>query len=575
MSQGLVLPVKEGQTGEYLMLGILKLALYQLLCLRLMHHILHQVVGIADSAAHHAGDGVAVLADNAHDLYFQSVIVQRAQAQLLIRQIDILPALLVKLILIGGENVAEAHIADLFIAPALRLGVHRLLIHKGLHIISNAAVGFQAQSVEDQVGDLVIVVYHQHDLIVFLRPCAVQQIILLLQQGVYRLAILAGQHLLPDVHGGIGLSIGGKEFTVIPAVGSAHGVLQKLNNISLDDISVHILGKDIHVQVVGILNRADVLVYLAVFVLDIGLEGFEVVGLLFRGQHGVHHVIHDCAGVHRVLFVLLGRGLGMDAHEGAHQPGHIHALGLDGDGIAGEGVLLDLVDVILYAVGQGHDQSDADNADAPGKGRENGAGLLGQQIVGGEGQGGEKAHGGLFAQARGGLLRLLRGKGIAVPHDLAVMQADDAAGIAVSQLRVVGDHDDELVLGYLLEDLHDLHGGVGVQGAGRLVGQKDIRVVHQGAGDGHALHLAAGHLVGLFVQLIPQAHLFQGLFGSRLPLRRGYAREGQGQLHVGEHGLVRDQVIGLKNEADGVVAVGIPVAVRKILCGLAVDHQIP
>ena len=247
-----------------------------------MHHIFHQVVGIADGAAHHAGDGVAVLADNAHDLYFQAVIVQRAQTQLLIGQIDILPALLVQLILVGGENVAEAHVADFLIAPALRLGIHRLLIHKGLHIVGNAAVGFQAQSVEDQVGDLVIVIDHQHDLVVFLRPCAVQQVILLFQQGVYRLAVLPGQHLLPDVHGGIGLSIGGKEFTVISAVGGAHGVLQKLDHIGLDDISVHILGKDIHVQVVGILYRADILVYLAVFVLNIGLEGFEIVGLLFR-----------------------------------------------------------------------------------------------------------------------------------------------------------------------------------------------------------------------------------------------------------------------------------------------------
>ena len=50
-------------------------------------------------------------------------------------------------------------------------------------------------------------------------------------------------------------------------------------------------------------------------VVRLSLEGFEVVGLLFRGQHGVHHVIHDCAGVHCVLFVLLGRGLSVDAHQ--------------------------------------------------------------------------------------------------------------------------------------------------------------------------------------------------------------------------------------------------------------------
>ena len=154
------------------------------------------------------------------------------------------------------------------------------------------------------------------------------------------------------------------------------------------------------------------------------------------------------------------------------------------------------------------------------------------------------------------------------------MQTDNAAGIAVGKLRVMGDHNDELVLGDLLENFHDLHGCVGVQRAGGLVGQKDIRVVHQSPGDGHALHLAAGHLVGLFVQLVAQTHLFQGLFGSRLPLRRSNAGESQGQLHVGKYGLVRDQVIGLKNKADGVVAVGVPVGVRKILGGFPVDHQV-
>ena len=40
-----------------------------------------------------------------------------------------------------------------------------------------------------------------------------------------------------------------------------------------------------------------------------------------------------------------------------------------------------------------------------------------------------------------------------------------------------------------------------------LVRQHDIRVIHQRPGNGHPLHLAAGHLIGLFVQLISQPHL--------------------------------------------------------------------
>ena len=47
------------------------------------------------------------------------------------------------------------------------------------------------------------------------------------------------------------------------------------------------------------------------------------------------------------------------------------------------------------------------------------------------------------------------------------------------------------------EDFHD-HGGVfPVQRAGRLVGQYDVGMIDQRAGDGHALLFAAGQRCGL------------------------------------------------------------------------------
>ena len=67
------------------------------------------------------------------------------------------------------------------------------------------------------------------------------------------------------------------------------------------------------------------------------------------------------------------------------------------------------------------------------------------------------------------------------------------------------DHDDEAVARDLLENFHDLHARLGVQRAGRLVRQQNVRVVDEGAGDGDALHLAAGHLVWPLVQLIAEA----------------------------------------------------------------------
>ena len=125
----------------------------------------------------------------------------------------------------------------------------------------------------------------------------------------------------------------------------------------------------------------------------------------------------------------------------------------------------------------------------------------------------------------------------------------------------MGDHDDQAGLRHLLEDLHDLHACLGVKGAGGLVGQHDVGVVHQGAGDGHALHLPARELVGLLVHLVAQAHRDERLLGTLGALSAAHTRDGERQLNVAQHGLVRDEVVALEDEADGVVAVGVPVLV--------------
>ena len=52
------------------------------------------------------------------------------------------------------------------------------------------------------------------------------------------------------------------------------------------------------------------------------------------------------------------------------------------------------------------------------------------------------------------------------------------------------------------------------------------------------------------------------------------ARDRQCQLHIRQNRLVGDQVIGLKDKADGVVAVGVPVGVRELSGGAPVDDQV-
>ena len=53
----------------------------------------------------------------------------------------------------------------------------------------------------------------------------------------------------------------------------------------------------------------------------------------------------------------------------------------------------------------------------------------------------------------------------------------------------------------------------------------------------------------------------------------GDAGDGQGQLHIGQHRLMRDEVVALEHEADGVVAVGVPVPVSVAASGDAVDDK--
>ena len=163
---------------------------------------------------------------------------------------------------------------------------------------------------------------------------------------------------------------------------------------------------------------------------------------------------------------------------------------------------------------------------------------------------------------------------ICVVGHFAVKQADDAGAVLLGKVGVVRDHDDEFVLRDLFEDLHDLHAGHGVKRARRFVGKQDIGIVDQRPRDGHALHLPARHLVGLFADLIAQPHLLQGGDGAGAALLAGNARKRQRQFDVGEHRLVRDEVVTLKHETHRMVAVGVPVGVFVFFGRAAVDHKV-
>src|SRR5882672_10402770 len=81
---------------------------------------------------------------------------------------------------------------------------------------------------------------------------------------------------------------------------------------------------------------------------------------------------------------------------------------------------------------------------------------------------------------------------------VAVLERDNTLAI-LRNIGLVSHHDDAdaLLAVQALENRHDLDAGAGIERAGGLVGEDDSRVVDQAAGDGHALLLAAGELIGM------------------------------------------------------------------------------
>src|SRR5262245_46097866 len=111
--------------------------------------------------------------------------------------------------------------------------------------------------------------------------------------------------------------------------------------------------------------------------------------------------------------------------------------------------------------------------------------------------------------------RMIRGLGgvhgvvADVGLDTAVAKPDHAAG-PLGDVVLVRHHDDRLAGPvHLLKHLHDLVAGARVEIAGRLIGEDYVRVVHQAAGDGDPLLLAAGKLHRAMIQPVAQADQFR------------------------------------------------------------------
>src|SRR6185312_1734044 len=102
------------------------------------------------------------------------------------------------------------------------------------------------------------------------------------------------------------------------------------------------------------------------------------------------------------------------------------------------------------------------------------------------------------ARVRQGWSSPLVGDDLAVPHLDAPLEGGGDAGI------VSDEHERRAVGGQVVQERHHLGAGLGVQVARRLVGEHDDRPLGQGAGDGHALALAARELAGTVIETVAE-----------------------------------------------------------------------
>ena len=164
--------------------------------------------------------------------------------------------------------------------------------------------------------------------------------------------------------------------------------------------------------------------------------------------------------------------------------------------------------------------------------------------------------------------------GIAVSDDLAVAKLDYAGGVAPREFGIVRDHDDELVVRDLGEQVHDLHAGHAVQRSRGLVGEDGLGIADDGARDGDALHLSARELSGLLLEHPPEPHADEGVLGKLTLLFARHTRDGQGEFDILKYGEMGDEIVALKDETHRVIAVGIPVARAEILGRAVADDEI-
>ena len=112
---------------------------------------------------------------------------------------------------------------------------------------------------------------------------------------------------------------------------------------------------------IAVFDGADGMGNGVVILFQVGFKGCQVVGTDL-GEHSGDHLLLPYHAFRQI------RGLGYRGTEGCQRGCHIGGFRLDRQRVIGQCVRLYFVDILLESGGQGHNQSNTDDADGTGKG---------------------------------------------------------------------------------------------------------------------------------------------------------------------------------------------------------------
>src|SRR5207302_3914920 len=128
---------------------------------------------------------------------------------------------------------------------------------------------------------------------------------------------------------------------------------------------------------------------------------------------------------------------------------------------------------------------------------------------------------------------------------------DDSIGIALRQACIVGHQQDRLAGAVqVAEQVEDLLSAVRIEGAGRLVRQKQDGPVDERPSDGDALPLPSAEARGEAIRLLLDPQLSEKLASSSQRIASRHPGKLGGNQHIVEGGQVVEKIEELENQAD-------------------------